>query len=121
MNNPPHPSDEEETFRDCLHKSLEAELGLNPTKDYIISGLSLAHHQAPVEWPGEETPQWVIVQFFPIQLYGQAARDKVSRLPNVQWLTLSEIAKGCSADGKPFDMKQRLLIERADLIPAYLK
>jgi len=112
---------EEETFRDCLHKNLEAELSLNAKKDYIISGLSMAHHQAPIEWPGEETPQWVIVQFFPIQIYGQAARDKVDRLPNVQWLTLSEIAKGCSTEGKPFDEKQRLLIERADLIPAYLK
>lgn len=112
---------EEETFRDCLHKDLAAELGLNPKKDYIISGLSVAHHQAPIEWPGEETPQWVIVQFFPVHLYGQTARDTISQLSHAQWFTLKEIAKGISNEGHRFDPKQLELINRADLIPPHIK
>lgn len=81
----------------------------------------MAHHQAPIEWPGEEIPQWVIVQFFPIQLYGNAAREKVEQLTNTQWLPLKDIAHGDSREGKLFDERQRILIERADLIPAHLK
>jgi len=113
--------EESETFRDCLHKQLAFDLGLNPKKDYVISGLSMAHHQAPIEWPDECVPQWVIVQFFPVQLYGQAARNKVEQRSDVCWFTLPEIAEGRNSDGKPFHPKQLLLIERADLIPPHLK
>ena len=112
--------EENETFRDCLHKNLETELGLNPKKDYIISGLSMAHHQAPIEWPGEERPQWVIVQFFPIQLYGQSARDKITQHSTAEWISLADIAIDKSPNGYQFDLKQRELINRADLIPPHL-
>ncbi|MBD3673858.1 MAG: hypothetical protein HUJ26_10070 [Planctomycetaceae bacterium] len=113
--------EEGETYRECLHKNLIAELGLNPKKDYIISGLSMAHHQAPIEWPGEETPQWVIVQFFPVHLYGQKARDLIDQHPRIRWFTLTEIAQASPQEGYQFDSRQLELIERADIIPAHIK
>lgn len=112
---------EGESFLTCLHQEIEGKTGLDRINDYIISGLSVAHHQAPIEWSDGEPPQWVIVQFFPIQLYGSRARYRVDSLVNARWFTLAEIAQGQSIDGKPLHRYQRALIERADLLPAYLQ
>jgi hypothetical protein len=112
---------EGESFMSCLHQEIERMTGLDRSNDYIISGLSVAHHQAPIEWSDGEPPQWVIVQFFPIQLYGSRARSRVEHLENTRWFTLTEIAQGQTTDRKPFNRYQRALIERADLLPAYLQ
>ena len=67
------------TYRTCLHDEIESMTGMSRERDYIISGMSVAHHQAPIVWPGEPVPQWTIVQFFPVQLYGENARRIVEQ------------------------------------------
>ena len=112
---------EGESFRTCLHAEIESITGLSRERDYIISGMSAAHHQAPIVWPETLESQWVIVQFFPVQVYGENAWSIVGRLAGARWMTLSEIHAGQTADGKPFDPRQHHLIERADIIPAHIK
>jgi hypothetical protein len=112
---------EGETYRSCLHNEIESVTGLSRDRDFIISGLSVAHHQSPIAWPDGSEPQWVIVQFFPVQLYGENARRTVDRLGSARWMTLSEIFAGRTTDGEPFDPRQHHLIERADIIPAHIK
>ena len=107
-----------ESFRSCLHAEIETELGLSRKRDFLISGLSRAHHQAPIEWPDLEAPQWYVVQFFQVVLYGKQSRAAVERLANVRWQSLNEISAGRTVDGRPFCPKQRTLIERADILPA---
>lgn len=109
---------ESDTYRTCLHQVLEDLLGLDRSRDYLISGLSRGHFQAPIEWPGELQPQWVIVEFFAVDLYGSQSRDRLERLPHTCWLTMSEIARGATDAGDPICERQRTLIERADLLPA---
>jgi hypothetical protein len=108
---PPH------TFRTCLDDAIEEDLELDRKRDYLVSGYSSAHHQAPIEWPGIDQPQWVVVEFFPVDLYSKRAAGMVEELPHVRWFTLSEIAKGSSADGDKFCPLQHLLIHRADILP----
>ncbi len=109
---------EHETFRSCLHAVIEEELELNRKNDYIISGLSRKHFQAPIEWPGETVPQWVIVEFFTVDLYGRTSRAAVDRLPNVRWISLREMARGWTSDGYRICDHHQTLIRRADLLPA---
>lgn len=112
---------EGETFRTCLHTEIESVTDLSRERDYIISGLSVAHHQAPIVWPDTLESQWVIVQFFPVLLYGQSSRRSVEQNPRVRWMTLREIHAGQTSDGKLFDPRQHYLIERSDIIPAHIK
>lgn len=112
---------EGESYRSCLHDEIESVTGLSRQRDYIISGLSVAHHQTPIVWPDTLESQWVIVQFFPVQLYGENARRAVDRLAGARWMTLREIFAGRTSDGEPFDPHQHHLIERADIIPAHIK
>lgn len=111
---PPH------SFRSCLHEAIVADLRLEKKRDYLISSFSVAHHQAPIEWPGSDQPQWVVVEFFPIDLYGSRAEEKVSQLSDVRWWTLGEIARGVSDDGHEFCERQRTLIRRADILPPWV-
>lgn len=106
-----------ETYRSCLDAAIEDAFGLQ-NRDYIVSGLSRAHYQAPVEWPGEASPQWVLVQFFMVELYGASGREQIARAPGLRWLSMQEIARGRTAEGDPVDERQRLLFERAGIIPA---
>jgi hypothetical protein len=107
---------EGESYRDCLAAAIEAELGLEH-RDYIISGLSRAHYQAPVEWPGAQFPQWVLVQFFMVELYGARSREKLAAAPGLRWLSMREVAQGRTSEGDPVWDRQRILFERAGIIP----
>jgi len=111
---------EGESFRTCLIETLETCLQLDRKSDFIIAGLSRAHFQAPIEWPDEEYPQWVIVEFFAVDLYGKQSRQQVEQLPGVRWLSLREVARGVTCDADLICPRQRTLIERADILPAAL-
>lgn len=106
------------TFRTCLIESIEDELDLD-ARDYLLSDYSLAHHQAPIEWPGETVPAWVVVEFFPIDPYGRAVAKKLENLDGAKWWTLPELFAGKAHDGSPFCERQHLLICRADIIPTW--
>ncbi len=107
-----------ESYRTCLIEPIEDELDLS-SRDYLLSNYSLAHHQSPIEWPGESEPAWVVVEFFPVYLYGTAAEAQVDALDHVRWWSLDEIAKKESIDGKPFCERQHLLLKRANILPPW--
>lgn len=117
---PQAPRTEGETFRTCLIEALETCLQLDRKSDFLIAGLSRAHFQAPIEWPDEEYPQWVIVEFFAVDLYGKQSWRRVEQLPGGRWLSLREISRGVTCDADPICPRQRTLIERADILPASL-
>lgn len=110
-----------DTFRSCLFSAIESELGLSRKSDFIISGLSRAHHQAPVEWPDTQRVKWVVVQFFPVDAYGPAPEQQLAERPNLQWISMAEVAAGRSHSGMPICPRQRLLIERADILPPHIR
>lgn len=106
-----------ESFRSCLDDELEDCLELSRKTDYLISGFSHAHHQAPIEWPGCRQPQWVVVEFFPVDLYGKRAASIIESISDARWLTLREISLGVCSDGETFCEWQRTLIHRAEILP----
>ncbi|MCA9027754.1 MAG: hypothetical protein KDA86_21270 [Planctomycetaceae bacterium] len=106
-----------ETFRSCLDEALETTLGLRRQADYLISGLARAHYQAPVEWPGEIHPQWVIVEFFAVDLYGKKAAGIIDALSKVRWLSALELEKGSTTDRVPICTRQLQLMNAAHVLP----
>ncbi len=108
---------EDETFRSCLDEELEATLDLNRKSDYLISGLPRDHYQAPIEWPGHSQPQWVIVEFFAVDLYGKKAAGVIDGMSHVRWLTASELQEGCTSDGDPIRERQHHIMKAAHVLP----
>lgn len=107
-----------DSYRTCLIEPIEDELELT-ARDYLLSNYSLAHHQSPIEWPGESVPAWVVVEFFPVYLYGRKAEESVKSLEHVRWWSMGEISRAKSVDGKPFCVRQHLLLMRADILPPW--
>lgn len=110
----------DETFRSCLPSAIESTFGLDRRSDFVVSGLSRAHIQAPIQWSDTDLPQWVIVEFFVADLFGEQSRKLVDQRVGARWVTLREVARGRTADGDLISSKQRELILRADLLPARL-
>ena len=110
-----------QTYRSCLEAAVATTFGLDQCRDFIISGLSRAHYQAPVDWGDDLPPQWVIVQFFPVELYGRRSAELVAGNDSVRWLALEEVFRGQTRDGARIAFQQCELIRRADLIsPQYV-
>jgi hypothetical protein len=112
---------ENENFRSCLDDAIETDTPLSRKSDYLISGLSRAHHQAPIEWSGNDVPHWVVVQFFIVDLYGKKSEGRIQSAQNTRWWTHAEIARGFSSDGNRFCERQKVLIARADILPPWIK
>lgn len=108
----------DQSFRTCLIEPIEDELDFN-SRDYLLSQYSLAHHQAPIEWPGELVPAWVVIEFFPVHLYGKQAVRKIDELEHVRWWSMHELFKGSATSGEPLCVRQHLLMLRADILPAW--
>jgi len=106
-----------ETYRSCLEAAVATTFGLDQRRDFIISGLSRAHYQAPVDWGDDFPPQWVIVQFFPVELYGRRGAELIAGNDSLRWLALDEVYRGETRDGARIAYQQCELIRRADLIP----
>ncbi|MEZ6065670.1 MAG: hypothetical protein R3B90_08165 [Planctomycetaceae bacterium] len=106
------------SYRSCLEPAVAESFGLDSRRDFIVSGLPKAHYQAPVEWAVDAPPQWVLVEFFPVELYGRSAVDKLARARTLRWLSGAELVAGSTADGAALDPYQCELIRRADVVAA---
>ena len=106
-----------ESYRSCLESAVAEAFGLDQRRDFLIAGLSRAHFQAPVEWPDSPAPQWVLMQFFPVELYGRHAVEVIGERRSVRWLTMQDVHRGWTDDGAAVSPRQCELIRRADIIP----
>jgi len=58
----------------------------------------------------------VHVAFYIVNLYGQAARERLSQHPDGRWLTNEELIAGTTSDGLPVNPVLTALLRRADLL-----
>ena len=105
------------SYRTPLLSAVGERFALDPSRDFLISGLSRAHFQAPIDWRGWQSPQWVVVQFFSVDLYGRDALPKIERQSQLRWVTPREVATQRTQDGSPLSQIQCELIQRDHLIP----
>ncbi len=86
---------QQESYRDALKREIAWELELDARKDFIVSSVPRIHLQSPLADIGDaETNRppdltacnslpetgvdWVIAQFFVVDLFGRAGREKVA-------------------------------------------
>lgn len=100
---------DDETFRQCLVREINEELGLREGVDVVIDEKSVtrAHYTAWSHGAGEVTAY--TIDLYDVELIGTGPA-KVAADPSNRWLTVDEIQRQETADGKPVsDTVLRLL------------
>lgn len=106
------------SYRECLNQVLPLRLGLNPQRDYLMSGMSRMHLDTALQLPERQTPTLYSVEFFVVDLYGSAALAKVDANPHHVWLHSTEWLAGQSAEGLSISPVLVQLLRVADLFSA---
>lgn len=106
----------EETFRDCVIRETEEELGLQYGTDFEVAPEPLAHlnYTAFSHSAGEETRY--TIELFDVHLTNMTVEEKVSADPQNYWLDPNEIQMGLTSDGKRISPTVALLLDKAGLL-----
>lgn len=127
---------EQESYRDALKREIAWELELDARKDFIISSVPRIHFQSPLADIGdaeknrppdltacnslpEKGVDWVIAQFFVVDLFGRVSREKVAANSRNQWWTPEEILAGISDAGTRFHSLQHQLVLQTEVITTF--
>ena len=97
--------EENESYRECLMREIEEELGLIRDEEFAIPAHPFGRLEftARSERAGEDTDY--IFELFEVRLRGNSSIRKIASNPNNRWLTREEIRKGRCFDGKPVNSR----------------
>lgn len=90
-----------ESFRQCVTREVAEELQLVEGHDFIVAQEPTAHLEYSDWSESARKDTAYTVEFFVVQLSGQAALDLIASNTANRWLTTSEIEKGTTRDGQP--------------------
>ena len=82
---------EQESFRESLDRELGWTLRLGRRQDYIVSNVPRLHFRRDYEQCGGENALQVVVEFYVVELYGEAAIRQLSKDGLNQWWSGGEI------------------------------
>jgi 8-oxo-dGTP pyrophosphatase MutT (NUDIX family) len=104
-----------ESFRQCMVRELEEELGVCDGVDCAVPAGPAAHleYTAWSDGAGQETAY--TMELFNVELTTEAARGQVEADPANRWLTEGEIREGRCRDGRPASHTMALLLDKAGL------
>jgi 8-oxo-dGTP pyrophosphatase MutT (NUDIX family) len=97
----------EESFRECVIREIEEELGLRDGVEISVAARPKAHLEF-VAWAQTETAY--TMELFEARFRGLAACEKVEANPQNRWLSEAEIRAGRCADGRPVSPTMRQLL-----------
>ena len=107
--------DREESFRDCLLRSVSEDLGLEPEAEFSISDEPQSHleYVGYAEGPLSETAY--TMELYEVALTGDFSLDKVDNDEENRWLEPGEIQTSTTNDGKPVSATMNLFMQMAGL------
>lgn len=108
---------EDESFRESIDREVAWQLDLRRGKDYIVSSVPRLHLEIPFEVDhgcAIGTEQRVdVVEFYLVELYGQAARPALESRPHVFWWGQADFQ---SAQVENLIPRQRQILQIADIM-----
>jgi len=117
---------ESESWRECLDREIAWTLNLRRGKDYIISSMARLHLELPQsasvlsrEEPGGQELKYSAVEFYVVDLYGQAGITTLANNKQLHWLSSEEVLSGRAHDGRPVSRSLVRLLTKADVIARY--
>ena len=105
-----------ESFRETASRAVSEQLGLNPTQDFLVSTMAILNHEFETILPGEATPRFVAVSFYPVDIYRACVLEKLDNKPHVSWVRAAELWQGHGPDGRQLNPVTQLLVRRFEII-----
>lgn len=106
----------EETFRACLCRELEEELGLRDGVDCQVEEHPLAHLEYTAFSRSAQEESLYVVELFSVQL-NESAMARVNPAPENAWVNEAESRAGRTSAGRAVSATVPLLLSKAGLLP----
>ena len=103
---------ETESFRECILREVQEELGLAHNVDFAIGAEPLAHLELEQWSESARVNTNYTLEVFEVTLIGTEATRKVTSASQNCWLTLEQIRAGLAQDGKPISSTVRVVLEK---------
>ena len=92
--------EEGETFRECLMREIEEELGLHNESDYSLPDSPDSILEFDETSARTSSLTHYVLALFTVTLIGECALERIALNPRNRWLNESEIEAGVASDGK---------------------
>lgn len=110
---------ESESFRETVTREVAWELGLDRSRDFLVSNMAQMNLQHSGELPGYDEPVQAKVAFYNVEIYRSAVGQQLESDPQNYWVKSDEIWEGKTKDGLEFDPLLLFLIRKSSVIQAW--
>lgn len=92
-----------ESFRETIVRETAWQLELDPQSDLLVSDMAQLSVESIEKQPGSAEPLHLAIAFYPVHLYGRAAKARLNTSEHVGWFTSREILAGRCDQGTAID------------------
>jgi len=107
---------EKESLRETVTREIAWELGMDRSKDFVVSNMAQLNCDFQNPLPGEEADSQIICSFYNIDLYRKNSLVHLQSRQDLQWLTSMELCSGKTETGIDICPLLLMLNEHAKVI-----
>ncbi len=106
----------EESFRECLLRLAQEDLGLEPEADFQVADEPHSHLEYTALAEGTRAKTAYTMELYPLTLHGDFSHEKIDSDEQNRWLHPAEIKTSSTNDGWTISGTMALLLEMAGLL-----
>jgi len=110
---------ENESCRESVAREVSWELGLDRKRDFLVSNMAQLNVDFIGTLPGQTAVSCNRISFYNVEIFRQAALEKLEGDPNNVWVSSNEICEGITLSGIPLDPYMSSLIRDKGVIQAW--
>lgn len=107
---------EKESFRETITREVAWEMGLDRSKDFLVSNMAQLNSDFQGTLPGKQTPTHILCSFYKVDLYRKTSLEAVELRRDLYWLDSTEICDGKTRQQIPVSPLLMLLNGQAKVI-----
>lgn len=107
---------EKESFRETTIREVSWELGLDRTRDFLVSNMAQMNLEFIDQLPDRRRDSHVLVAFYNVEIYRKEVIEQLDLEPNRIWVDSEEICNGVTANGILFNPLIPYLVNRSNVI-----
>ncbi len=90
---------EKESLRETITREVAWELGMDRSRDFVVSNMAQLNSDFQAPLPGEEADSQIICSFYNVDLYRRKPLEALKSRDDLQWLNSNELCDGKTESG----------------------